>query len=88
MMRCDTVERLPNNVALKGVATQISTYNHSGVLLEAFYANDGNFSTDIGKGDRCAITDSSFGAWWQVDLRNRYHVVKVSITTVLDSGVF
>ena len=82
------MDLLPHNVALDGTATQVSTYTQGGVPQEAFYANDGNFSTDLPKGARCAITGAAFGAWWQVDLQDLYYVSNVSITTRHNSGVF
>ena len=86
--RFETVELLHNNVALDGEATQISTYNQGGVLQEASYAIDGDFSTDLNNGARCSVTGFAHGAWWQVDLQSQYQVVNVSITTVKHSGVF
>ena len=86
--RCETVELLQNNVALDGEATQVSTFNQGGVLQEASYAIDGNFSTDLNNGARCSVTGYVLGAWWQVDLQSQCQVVNISITTVKHSGVF
>ena len=76
---------------LNGTATQITDFRH-GQFPDpdyAFYAIDGNFSTDIqDAGARCAITlNNMMGAWWQVDLMNIYRVEKVALTTRKRFGI-
>ena len=85
-------EILSPNIALNGTATQISYYHHSSRFSDpdyAFYAIDGNFSTDIfNAGARCAITlNNIMGAWWQVDLMNIFRVEKVALTTRKHFGI-
>ena len=72
------------NVAKNGFAAQVADYHHTGRFSDpdyASYAIDGNFSTDLNNGARCAVTQSWYGAWWQVDLLTTNLVVKVAITT-------
>ena len=80
------------NVALNKEATQSSNYHHiegkdsSPIGFddpdEAHYAIDENFGTDVLKlGDRCAITTQEAGAWWQVDLKYEFEIIKVAVTT-------
>ena len=76
-------------MALNSVATQISTYQPEGLsenLTQAKYAVDGNFDTDMSRGARCAITTAVPGAWWQVDLSTYYQIIRVGITTRIESG--
>ena len=78
------IERLWPNVARNGVASQVSDYHHPSLFSNpdyAFYANDGNFSTNLNEEARCAITTNVFGAWWKVDLLDLYLVIKVAVTT-------
>ena len=78
------VELLIPNVALRGEATQSSTYHHSQFDDPdgAHYAIDGNFATAIhDPGARCAITHEDPGAWWQVDLKYEFQIMKVAVTT-------
>ena len=78
------MELLTPNVALKGEATQSSSFKHDKFTDsdDAHYAIDGNFSTDMHQsGVRCAHTGNEFGAWWQVDLQNQFEIKKVAITT-------
>ena len=76
------MEVLFPNVALNGIATQISNYDHGcGDPDYASYAIDGDFSTDVaGACHRCAVTLSNNGAWWQVDLLHLYIIEKVALT--------
>ena len=79
-----SLEVLSPNVALNGIATQITNYNHGyGDPDYASYAIDGDFSTDIlGAHHRCAVTLNNMnGAWWQVDLLQLYTIQKVALTT-------
>ena len=79
-----SLEVLSPYVALNGVATQITNYDHGyGDPDYASYAIDGDFSTDIlGAHHRCAVTLSNMdGAWWQVDLLQSYTIEKVALTT-------
>ena len=79
------------NVALNKEATQSSNYHHiddkDGTHIgfddpdEAHYAVDGNFGTDEYLEDRCAITKADAGAWWQVDLKYKFEIIKVAVTT-------
>ena len=79
------------NMALNKEATQSSSYHHKegkdGVRIgfddpdEAHYAVDENFGTDDHLGDRCAITKTDAGAWWQVDLKHEFEIIKVAVTT-------
>ena len=80
------------NVALNKEATQSSNYHHiegkDGARIgfddpdEAHYAVDGNFGTNvIHFGHRCAITKADAGAWWQVDLKYEFEIIKVAVTT-------
>ena len=81
---------LTPNIARNGIATQISDYNNAarGTPDYASYAIDGDFSTNINGIGRCAHTNGHAGAWWQVDLRKRFQIQKVSITTRdLHSGI-
>ncbi len=79
---------LSPNVALNGTATQISTFDHYG-LLSAQFAIDGDFSTNLDdRIDRCAHTNQHYGAWWQVDLHVSYQIEKVAITTRRGSSMF
>ena len=83
---------LSPNVALNGTATQITDFYHASWFSDpdyAFYAIDGNFSTDIlHAGARCAVTlHNKMGAWWQVDLMNIYRVEKVALTTRKHYGI-
>ena len=77
---------------MHGEATQSSSHHHrKGVDIndagfddpdEAHYAIDGNFGTDVlNFGDRCAHTSSDSGAWWQVDLKHEFEIIKVAVTT-------
>ena len=78
------MEVLSPNVALNGIATQITNFNHGyGDPDYASYAIDGDFSTDIlGARHRCAVTlNNMYGAWWQVDLLRLYIIEKVALTT-------
>ena len=75
-------ELLIPNVAIEGKATQSSTHMHHGkIALEAQYAIDGNFSTDLRSGARFAHTLEDPGAWWQVDLKYEFEIKKVAVTT-------
>ena len=84
---CGAMQQLTPNVAPDGVASQISDYSRSGDLQYAHYANDGNFGTNAYSASLpCAITNSETGAWWQVDLLERYNIPKVGITTRNSAG--
>ena len=49
---------------------------------KANYAIDGLFGTEfIDSGDRCAVTQKEYGAWWQVDLKHEYEIKRVVVTT-------
>ena len=79
------------NVALNKEAKQSSNYHHiegkDGVRIGfddqdgAHCAVDENFGTDDHLGDRCAITKADVGAWWQVDLKYEFEIIKVAVTT-------
>ena len=79
------VGELIPNVARNGFATQSSDYHHTTRFDDpdyAFYATDGDFSTELSRDARCAITlDNLGGNWWQVDLLTPYLIVKVAVTT-------
>ena len=79
------VGELVPNVARNGFATQSSDYHHMTRFDDPdypFYAIDGDFSTELSKGARCAITlDNLGGNWWQVDLLTQYLIIEVAITT-------
>ena len=69
---------------MRGEATQSSTYHHSQFDDPdgAHYEIDGNFATAIhDSGARCAITHEDPGAWWQVDLKYEFQIMKVAVTT-------
>ena len=75
-------ELLVPNVAIEGEATQSSTHMHHGSIpLNAQYAIDGNFSTNLRSGARFAHTNVDACAWWQVDLKNEFEIIKVAVTT-------
>ena len=81
---CQT-QLLSLNIATQGIATQISDFHYVGTFPDpdyAFYAIDGDFSTGLTDGARCAIMlNSTPGAWWQVDLKKHYVIESVAITT-------
>ena len=73
------------NVALRGTATQSSTYaqgNYRASPFVASYANDGNIdSSMVASSDTgCTITLVTPPVWWQVDLLDVYEITKVAIT--------
>ena len=77
-------------MARNGFATQSTDYHHTARFNDpdyALYAIDGDFSTDLNGGARCAITlDNLGGNWWQVDLLTQYLIIKVAITTRHNTG--
>ena len=83
------MELLTPNVALNREANQSSSYHHTTRKDDvgfdepdgAHYAIDGNFSTDLTSGARCAITKPRSGSWWQVDLKYEFEIKKVAVTT-------
>ncbi|XP_033017794.1 uncharacterized protein LOC117053767 isoform X2 [Lacerta agilis] len=64
------------NVALKGEASQSSTYNRLGVAKNAI---DGSTSTNFMRRS-CTHTDREPNPWWAVDLKGEYDVSSISIT--------
>ena len=72
---------LNQNIAVYGEATQSSTYQHYGKKLEANFAIDGVFDTEIDSNARCALTQWEQNPWWQVDLKAEYEIYKVALTT-------
>ncbi|XP_006825928.1 uncharacterized protein LOC102808748, partial [Saccoglossus kowalevskii] len=72
-------QSLPENIALKGTASQSSTAYDG----PANYANDGN--DDSIYGDKsCSHTAKEQGAWWKLDLEESYNVSQVVITNRQD----
>ena len=83
--------RLTPNLALRGVATQSSTYRNGWVTspFVASYANDGNFTTSMtGTGGACSLTGITPSAWWQVDLLEVYAITKIAISGRKEDGKF
>ena len=88
-MPVTTPELLVPNIARNGTAKQSSDYKHGHFSDPdyALYAINGEFSTYIVGGARCAITkDNLYGNWWQVDLLSHFLVQKVAITTRRNTG--
>lgn len=63
------------NVALRGQATQIDTFNH---LAAASNAIDGNRDS-IYYHDSCTHTYTTTNPWWRVDLRDTHVITSITI---------
>uniref|UniRef100_A0A1B8Y822 Fucolectin tachylectin-4 pentraxin-1 domain-containing protein n=1 Tax=Xenopus tropicalis TaxID=8364 RepID=A0A1B8Y822_XENTR len=70
------------NLALRGRATQSSTYyNYNiGYLALAANSNDGNLDSNYYHGS-CSLTNSELSPWWRVDLLQPYKISQVVVTT-------
>ncbi|KAA0722793.1 Fucolectin-5 Precursor [Triplophysa tibetana] len=73
---------LIENLALKGTATQSSTYN----TFEAQNAIDG-LRHGAGQAAYCCITGNQYNPWWRLDLQNNYEISTVIITARSDCCV-
>ncbi|XP_016356100.1 fucolectin-5-like [Sinocyclocheilus anshuiensis] len=72
-------ENLEENVALKGMAVQSTTYYHWG----AANAIDG-IRYAPGEASFCSITLNQLNPWWRLDLLDYYYIYKVTITNRAD----
>ena len=77
--------RITPNVALRGTATQSTTYTQSNYRASPFvasYANDGHFETSMIETSEigCTITRNIRPVWWQVDLLQVHDITKVAIS--------
>ena len=63
------------NVALRGQATQIDTYNHLGAASNAI---DGNRDS-IYYSNSCTHTFTTTDPWWRVDLRDSYAITSITV---------
>ena len=80
---------LSPNIAPNGTADQISDYHDPGLFPDpdyAYFANDGDFGTNLNQDERCAITQAMAGAWWRLDLLTAFQVSAIGITTRENSG--
>ncbi|XP_026990788.2 fucolectin-like [Tachysurus fulvidraco] len=68
------------NVALKGIATQSSSYSSS---YYASLAIDGNRASNMDSYS-CTATNAEIGPWWRVDLLAVYDISNVIITNRAD----
>ena len=77
-------------MALRGTATQSTTYSESGYRASPFvsYANDGNIDTNIVQSSEtgCSLTEPTPPVWWQVDLLKVFEITKVAITGRDENG--
>ena len=77
-------ELLTPNVALRGNATQSTTYTEAGWAASPFvasYANDGSTEAGMTRTNMaCSRTSNIPPVWWQVDLQKVYDITKVAIT--------
>ncbi|KAG8543117.1 hypothetical protein GDO81_025343 [Engystomops pustulosus] len=69
-------DEMYHNVALKGVASQSSTFSSS---VEAHKANDGSLANNHIM-SQCSITQREVSPWWMVDLMSSYQIFAVVIT--------
>ncbi|KAF7686831.1 hypothetical protein HF521_015224 [Silurus meridionalis] len=65
----------PENVALKGIATQSSLFQN----YYAYLAIDGNRASSL-YSYSCTHTDGQINSWWRVDLLAKYDISNVIIT--------
>ncbi|XP_075067707.1 fucolectin-6-like [Mixophyes fleayi] len=63
------------NIAINGEASQITTY----LTNWANKSIDGNIDSDYFHYS-CSHTNSSYNAWWQLDLKQSYKIAKVVVT--------
>ncbi|XP_056381047.1 pentraxin fusion protein-like [Hyla sarda] len=69
-------EEIYHNVALKGSASQSSTFSSSG---DAKNANDGSLANNHIM-SQCSITERQVSPWWMVNLQSTYNIFAVVIT--------
>ncbi|KAG7469845.1 hypothetical protein MATL_G00133170 [Megalops atlanticus] len=80
MAQCADPDPIPVNVALRGKATQSSTYNY---MSRAAKAIDGNRDGVFSRGS-CTHTEGETNPWWRLDLMDVYRVTSVTITNRVD----
>ncbi|XP_036395444.1 uncharacterized protein LOC118785025 [Megalops cyprinoides] len=80
MAQCADPDPIPVNVALRGKATQSSTYSY---MSRAAKAIDGNHDGVFSRGS-CTHTEGETNPWWRLDLMDVYRVTSVTITNRVD----
>ncbi|XP_036394348.1 uncharacterized protein LOC118784294 [Megalops cyprinoides] len=80
MAQCADPDSIPVNVALRGKATQSSTYSY---MSRAAKAIDGNRDGVFSRGS-CTHTEGETNPWWRLDLMDVYRVTSVTITNRVD----